>query len=373
MRCARPLARRSLLRQGLGAAVWLGLARPLRANRAPRVVFLNPGEPVERGTGPQWRLTSRFMTLAAQALGLDLEVLYAERDHLLMLHQAEQVAQRGDAPDYIVLVNEKSAAPQMLETLAGSPAHVLVIHNDLTPEQRRSTGNERQRLPKWIGTAVADNAQGGWRLMEALYRQLGAPEPQVLGITGDPATPVSHERAQGVHDFIERARRGHVLQLVHGDWSYADGEQKARVLLARYPQANLIWAANDAMALGALRAVQARGAPLHVGGMGGFPDALASIAAGGLAASAAGHYLIGAWAMVLLHDFHHGADFAEHGGATHKLDYLSVVDRERVARYEQLVMRQPETIDFRAFSKRLRPSAGAYDFRLDALLRGRGG
>jgi ABC-type sugar transport system substrate-binding protein len=308
------------------------------------------------------------MMLAAQALGLELEVLYAERDHLLMLRQAEQVAQRRDAPDYIVIVNEKSTAPQMLEMLARSPARLLLMHNDLTAEQRRASGHERQRHANWIGSVVADNTRGGWRLMEALYRQLGEREPQIVGITGDPATPVSHERAQGVQDFVDHAGRGRLLQLVHGDWSYADGEQKARVLLARYPQANLIWAANDSMALGALRAVPEGGSAVRVGGMGGFPEALASIAAGALAASAAGHYLIGAWAMVLLHDHHRGADFAARGGPLHKLDYLYVVDRERVARYEQLLMRTPETIDFRAFSKVHNPKSGGYDFRLDALL-----
>lgn len=366
---SRRLARRDLLRSGLAAAL-LGVARPLRAQRRARVVFLNPGEAVERGAGPQWPLAARFMTLAAQALGLELEVLYAERDHLMMLRQAEQVAQRGDAPDYVVIVNEKSTAPQMLDMLERSPARVLVIHNDLTPEQRRAGGNERERHARWIGSVVADNARGGWRLMEALYRALGGREPHILGITGDPSTPVSHERAQGVQDFVDRTGRGRLLQLVHGNWTTADGEQKARVLLARYPQANVIWAANDSMALGALHAVPPGGAVL-VGGMGGFPEALDSIAAGALTASAAGHYLIGGWAMVLLHDHFRGADFAEHGGAAQKLDFLYVVDRERVARYQQLVMRGPEAIDYRAFSKVLNPKAGGYDFRLDALLRGK--
>ena len=67
--------------------------------RRPRVVFLNPGEPVERGKGPQWRMAARFMANAAAAFGFELEVLYAERDHLLMMQQAEEVAQRRRPPD----------------------------------------------------------------------------------------------------------------------------------------------------------------------------------------------------------------------------------------------------------------------------------
>jgi ABC-type sugar transport system substrate-binding protein len=174
-----------------------------------------------------------------------------------------------------------------------------------------------------------------------------------------------------MQDFVARAGRGRVLQVVNGDWSYTDAEQKAHVLLTRYPQANTLWAAADSMALGALRAVQARGAGVRVGGMVGLRDALQSVADGGLSATAAGHYLIGAWAMVLLHDHHRGADFAEHGGPRQKLDYLYIVDRARVARYDQLVFGHPEAIDFRALSKILHPSPGGYDFRLEPLLRRR--
>ncbi|HEU0201804.1 MAG TPA: ABC transporter substrate-binding protein [Burkholderiaceae bacterium] len=364
--------RRNLLLTCAQAGALAAAPPLLRAGSAPRVVFLNPGEPVERGTGPHWRTVSHFMRVAAKALGLDLEVLFAERDHLLMLRQAEEVAGRSNPPDYVVIVNEKMAGRQMLETLASSPAKVLVIHNDLTADQRREIGNERERFRNWIGSAVADNARGGYRLMEELYRQLGAREPHIIGITGDPHTPVSMERAQGVKDYVDRAGRGRIHQLAFGDWSYADGEQKARVLMARYPNANIIWAANDSMALGALRAVKTRADSIRVGGMGGWPDALESIAAGGLAATAAGHYLIGAWAMVLLYDYHHGRDFAGNGGATQKLDYLFVVNRDRVARYNRLVFEQADALDFKAYSKVLRPRSGRYDFRLEPLLRGAG-
>ena len=90
-----------------------------------------------------------------------LEVLWAERDHLLMLRQAKEVARRAEAPDYIVIVNEKLAAQQMLRTLERSPAKVFLIHNDLTPEQRREIGNERERIGNWIGTATTEPRAAG--------------------------------------------------------------------------------------------------------------------------------------------------------------------------------------------------------------------
>ncbi len=358
---------------GLLQATLFSTARIGSAERQPHVVFLNPGEPVERGTGPFWRMVTQFMQPAARSLGLNLEVLYAERDHLLMLRQAEDVGRRSSAPDYVIIVNEKLAAQQMLKTLARSPAKVFVMHNDLTPEQRREIGNERQQIPNWIGTATTDAARGGYILMEYLYRRLGKQEPRIIGITGDPNTPVSMERADGVKDYVAHAGRGRIDQLAFGDWSYADGEQKAAVLLARYPDTNIIWGANDSMALGALRPVRARRARVLVGGIGGFWDAMTSVAEGGLAASSAGDYLIGAWAIVMLYDYHRGVDFAAHGGLAQKLDYMYVVHRGNVARFNDVVLKRSEALDFRVYSKALNPGPGPYDFRLARLIEPRKG
>jgi len=353
----------------VGAGLLSAAGRVASQPPGPRVVFLNPGEPVERGKGPHWHMTARFMATAAKTFGMQLEVLYAERDHLLMLRQTEAVAQRSDPPDYVVIVNEKLTAPQMLQMLARTPAKVLLIHNDLTPEQRREVGNEREQMQRWIGTATTDEASAEYRLMGELCRQLGDREPLVIGITGDRSTPVSMERARGINDFIVRTGRGRNLQLAFSDWGDADAESKADILLSRYPQANIIWAANDTMALGALRAVKARSAPVLVGGTGGWPNALTSLAEGGLAASLGSHFFIGAWAMVLLHDYHHGVDFAAHGGTTQKLDYMHVINRDNASRYDQAVYKRDGVLDFSVYSKALHPKLGPYDFNLAPLMR----
>ena len=364
----RPVKRRAAL-LALANASLLCMAGPAFASGpAPRVVFLNPGEAVERGTGQQWQLVSRFMRVAAKTFGMQLEVLYAERDHLLMVRQAREVAERADAPDYVVIVNEKMAAAQMLTALAGSRAKVLLIHNDLTPGQRRAIGNEREDIANWIGTATANAAQAGYRLMQYLYQRVSPAGAQVIGITGDPNTPVSLERAQGVDAFLSHEQDAHTCQLVFGDWSYADSAQKARVLLARYPQANLIWAANDAMALGAMSAVTERHAHVLVGGMGALQEALQSIVDGGLAAMVAGDYFIGAWAMVLLYDYHHGKDFAASGGVRQKLDFLRVIHRANAAQYYDAVFAHGQSLNFGVYSKCLYPSPGPYDFGLQRLL-----
>lgn len=252
-----------------------------------------------------------------------------------------------------------------------TPAKVMLMHNDLLPEQRGEIGNERERIANWIGTVTTDEASAEYRLMEELARQLGDREPLVLGITGDRATPVSMERAQGVSDFMGRHRRGRILQTTFSDWSAADAESKAAILLARHPQANVIWAANDSMALGAQRAVKASGARVLVGGTGAWPEALASMSEGGLAASVGSHFFVGAWVMVLLHDFHHGLDFVASMGAPRlKLDHMQVVNRASAPHFDRAVYKRNKPLDFGVYSKVRNPRSGRYEFNLAPLLRG---
>ena len=337
-------------------------------NSPARIVFLNPGEQSEHGTGQHWQLVSRFMAATAERLGMQLEVQYAERDHLLMLRQAEAVAARSDPPDYVVIVNEKMAAQAMLHTLSRSRTKVLLIHNDLTDAQRAETGNERSAIANWIGTVTADALRGSFRLMDYLCRLNGTGPARVIGITGDPLTPVSKERAQGVAAALTRRPEDRVDQLVFGDWSEADGHEKALVLLSRYPDANIVWAANDSMTLGALAAVRERHANVIVGGLGALPEAVETVMRGELAAIVAGDQFIGACAMVVLYDYHQGVDFADAGGPRLKLDYLKVLYGENATRYDEITYRRGTAPDFSVFSRYRQRQAGPYRFDLQPLL-----
>lgn len=335
---------------------------------SPSIVFLNPGEPVDRGKGMFWPLTARLMGVAAKTFGMELEVLYAERDHLLMLRQAESLSQRTVLPDYIIMVNEKQTAPQMLQMFNGTSTKILLIHNDLTLEQRQEFGNEREQMSHWIGTATTDEERGTYRMMEELYSQLGSSEPQVIGITGTRGTPVSLERAQGVSDYMAQSGRGQQLQLAYSNWGSEDAESKTDVLLSRYPQTNIIWAANFSMALGALRAVKAQGAQVLVGSTAVAPDTMSEMNQEGMTVSLGSHFFIGAWAMVLLNDYHHGNDFKARGGARQRLDYLSVINADNASRYYQVVYEEADSIDFSIFSKHLHPTPGNYSFSLTQLM-----
>jgi hypothetical protein len=129
-----------LTRRFLLAAAAASGFRARAAADVPRVVFLDPASPNVAPSGPMARAANDFMALAARQLGIQFEMLHAQHDHLLMIRHAETVAARTNPPDYVMLVNDKLAAPAMLAALDKCTARVFVIHSDVTDEQR-STGN----------------------------------------------------------------------------------------------------------------------------------------------------------------------------------------------------------------------------------------
>jgi LacI family transcriptional regulator len=102
-----------------------------------------------------------------------------------------------------------------------------------------------------------DNREGGRlatrHLVDQGHERIGI-------ITGDPATQETHERLAGyraaLYDADLSAREEWVVE---GDFHRASGEAGARTLLATSPPPTALFASNDYMAMGAIRALQAAG------------------------------------------------------------------------------------------------------------------
>ena len=100
-----------------------------------------------------------------------------------------------------------------------------------------------------------------------------------------------------------------------------------------------------------------------------LPNSELSMNEKGMPVTLGSNFFIGAWAMVMLYDYHNGEDFAKHGGARQKLDYLTLINKSNSSSYFKLINDRSKLIDFRRFSKHIHPSPGTYEFSLKALMR----
>mgnify|MGYP002750610294 CR=1 FL=1 len=72
-----------------------------------KVTFINPGvSDISHPTGGFWYNVGSFMRAAAKDLNIELEILYAERNHLKIIEIVQEVANRKEKPDFLIIENE---------------------------------------------------------------------------------------------------------------------------------------------------------------------------------------------------------------------------------------------------------------------------
>lgn len=353
-----------------GCLWWVGMAFGTMAH-ATSVVFLNPG----LSTETFWISYAQFMQAAAKDLGLDLRVRYSERDPQNTLLQAREALQGPHRPDYLVLVNEQYIAPQILRMAQGSQVKLLLVNNALTPNQMQLL--DAGKYPNWMGSLTTNDEEGGYLMLKELLRQHG-PVPsggtlELLAFSGAKYTPTSQAREQGLQRALREHPEVHLRQLVYGEWSRQRAFEQATQMFKRYPRATLVWSANDEMALGAMQALngsgRAPGKDVLFSAINSSPDVLQARLQGRINALVAGHFTVGGWAMVLLHDDAMGVDIQSHGGRERQVKLFQLIDGPQAQRLLDLRNHEGDGVDFRALSAQGKPAAYQYPFSMQLLLK----
>ncbi|WP_226478140.1 ABC transporter substrate-binding protein [Pseudomonas sp. MWU16-30323] len=338
--------------------------------QATSVVFLNPGNSTETF----WVSYAQFMQAAARDLGLDLRVRYSERNPETTLLQAREALQGSARPDYLVLVNEQYIAPQILRLSQGSGVKLLIVNNALTADQTQLL--DAGKYPNWIGSLVANDEEAGYLMLKELVRLHGPVSPghtlDLLAFSGVKTTPAAQLREQGLRRALNDYPQVRLRQLVYGEWSRQRAFEQATQLFKRYPQTALVWSANDEMALGAMDALQddgrTPGKDVLFSAVNSSPEILQARLDGRVSALVAGHFTVGGWAMVLLHDDALGLDITRYGGRERREVLFQLIDPAAAARLLQINASQDYRVDFRALSAQGKPVSYRYPFSLQLLM-----
>ncbi|MBQ0130723.1 MAG: ABC transporter substrate-binding protein [Comamonas sp.] len=346
---------------------------------AQSVVFINPGKSDEAF----WVAASDGMQKAAHSLGMELTVVYAERDRLEPIEIAKRLAAQPVAkrPRYVIFTNDYSVAPGILRALAGSGIEALMAFSGIQDALRTQVGKPRDRYTFWLGSLEPKAQEAGYLTAKALidkaraHRLARGPQTgrlHMVAIAGDRSTPSSIARNEGMRKAVQEAGDVILEQEVYGEWRRDKAQEQALVLFQRYPQARLVWAGSDQMALGAINAWEQRGGKAGVdaffSGVNTSVEAFSALEQGQLSALAGGHFLAGAWAMVMLFDHAKGIDFIGDGVELQQ-NMFTLFDAASVERFTQRFTLNAQPLDFKPFSKFYTPGLKRYDFDLAKLLR----
>ena len=333
------------------------------------MVFLNPGFSGE----PFWVGYSDFMQAAAADLGVELTIVYGERDPQRILANAHAVLAGPELPDYLIFANEMYLGPELLRLFAGTPVKLFALHSTLTADQRALAGGPRQQYRNWIGSLVPNDEEAGYLMAKALFAKVGEEPVNLLAFSGVRHTPSATLREAGLHRALAEHPQVRLQQLVYGEWQRLRAYEQAQQLLQRYRDVRLVWSANDEMAFGAMQAAlevgKQPGRDMHFSALNNSVEVFQARIRGDIDVLATGHFTLGGWAVVMLHDHHAGQDFAERGGKDRVARLFTLVDRRQAAQLQGRIARKGYGIDFRRFSAVYQPQLSDYNFSIEALLR----
>jgi len=343
---------------------------------AQSVAFINPGKSDEA----YWVTAAQAMQAAARSLGMTLEVQYAQREPLKTFEIARDLVARGadKRPDYIVITDDSAVADQLLRIIEPAGVKSFLAYSSIPVDQRGGTGSPRGKYKGWLGSLEPQAEDAGHLTARALIER-GRTEKafgpdgklHMLAIPGDRTTATSIKRNRGMHRAVSEDPIVVVDQEVYAAWTRENAAGQADSLYRLYPHAKLVWAGNDLMAFGAMAAWERRGGKPGVdawfSGINTSAEALEAIKSGRLTSLAGGHFITGAWALVMLYDYHHGRDFADEGLELERPMFAEFTPR-LVDRYIARFSGGFDSVDFNRYSKVKNPQLKRYDFGFAQLL-----
>ncbi|MER6510956.1 MULTISPECIES: substrate-binding domain-containing protein [unclassified Nonomuraea] len=209
----------------------------------------------------------------AKKEGVTLTVTDAQNDASQQVNQVQNFTSQNMKAIIVNPVDSDAAAPAVK---AADRVKIPVIAAD-----RGVNGAEVAQ------TVASDNVAGGKLAAQELAKQLGE-KGSVVVLQGTAGTSASRDRGQGFAEGIAAYPNIKVVAKQPADFDRTKGLDVMTNMLQSNPGITGVFAENDEMALGAIKALGAKaGQQVKVVGFDGTPDGLKAVQAGTLAASVA--------------------------------------------------------------------------------------
>ncbi|MFG2968376.1 substrate-binding domain-containing protein [Streptomyces sp. NPDC048288] len=209
----------------------------------------------------------------AKKLGVDLTVTDAQNDASQQANQLQNFTSSGLGAIIVNAVDSDAVSPAA-KAVNKSGTPLIAVD--------RSVNNARS-----ASFVASDNITGGKLAAKALAEKLGGTGKIVI-LQGQAGTSAARERGAGFTEGLKAYPGIKVIAEQPADWDRTKGLDVMTNLLQAHPDVNGVFAENDEMALGAIKALGSKaGSSVTVLGFDGTADGLAAVKNGSLYASVA--------------------------------------------------------------------------------------
>jgi ribose transport system substrate-binding protein len=207
----------------------------------------------------------------AKELGVQLVVLDSQNDPAKEIANVEDLLSRGVA---VILINPTDSDAVGNAIRIANRAKVPVI----TLDRGANAGQV-------VSHIASDNVAGGKMAGNYIVQRLGK-KSNVVELEGIPGTSAARDRGKGFNEAL-KGTQIEVIARQTADFDRTKGLNVMENILQAQPVIDAVFAHNDEMALGALRAIQASGRQIMVVGFDATDDAVKAVKDGELSATVA--------------------------------------------------------------------------------------
>lgn len=207
----------------------------------------------------------------ASKLGYNLVVLDSQNDPSKELSNVEDITVRGAK---VLLINPTDSTAVANAVRVANKKNIPVI----TLDRGAAQGDV-------VSHIASDNVAGGKMAGDFIAEKLGD-NAKVIQLEGIAGTSAARERGEGFKQAVQ-THKFEILASQPADFDRTKGLNVMENLLTAQPNVQAVFAQNDEMALGAIRAVQAANKSVLIVGFDGTDDGVKAVKSGKLGATIA--------------------------------------------------------------------------------------
>jgi len=347
-------------------AITLAFATSSMHCAATSVMFVSPSTPDD----PFFSRVEVFTRLAAESLGFNLTVIYGDAHRIYQQQELERFL-ATEQPDYMIVQVYSGSGKALFDLLDNYPkVKVISLEHLLLNHETEAVGKPGEVYSNWIAELTFDNVAASEALSQYLLEDCETEARTnrwgIVGVNGLHGQEALQRQA-GLVEAVNRTTLYELHQVVNAKWQRELAQKQVRTLLGRYPNTSVVWSASDWMALGvadALMPLEKSGQRFCIGGFDWIPEVVDAIESGKLSASVGGHYMLGAWAIVMVYDHIKGVMPTDINSGNPILE-MQVMHKGNLSRIAPLL--KPEAwknVDFRQYSLYYNKQKKHYKFRL---------
>ncbi len=199
-----------------------------------------------------WRL-AETASMQDEAKALGYQLVYTDAAGSAAKQVADVNSMIAQKVDFIVLA-PREEKPLIPAIMAAKKAGIPVLLVDRNVDQSLAKAGE-----DYLAFIGSNFIQEGQRVAEWTIKKTGG-KGKIIELEGTVGSSPANDRKKGFDDAIKAAGGGlEIVASQSGDFARDKGRQVAETLLQAHPDATVVYAHNDEMALGAIAAIEAAG------------------------------------------------------------------------------------------------------------------